>query len=389
MIISEVRNELENHIVPFWAALRDDENGGFYGYMSYGLKLNKKADKGVILHSRILWFFSKCYIVLKDEKYKELAFHAFEYVKNHCIDYENGGVYWMTDYKGAPSDTMKHTYNIAFAIYALSCYYNAVGDRFALDLAYKLFSDIEENTRDEYGYREAFTIDWKLVPNDALSENGLMADKTMNTVLHLIEAYTELYKADKNERVGQRLRWLLDLAKDKIFDPERNALKVFFDTKFDVIGDIHSYGHDIEATWLTDLACDTLGDEEVIKDWTARDLLISNNILNIAFEDGALNNERENDKINRTRIWWVQAETVVGFTNAYQHSGDKKFLDAARTVWENIKNYVIDKREGGEWYSEVSFDHIPDSRKETVGPWKCPYHNGRMCLEIISRGIDF
>lgn len=389
MIISEVRNELENHIVPFWAALRDDENGGFYGYMSYDLKLNKKADKGVILHSRILWFFSKCYIVLKDEKYKELAFHAFEYVKNHCIDYENGGVYWMTDYKGAPSDTMKHTYNIAFAIYALSCYYNAVGDRFALDLAYKLFSDIEENTRDEYGYREAFTIDWKLVPNDALSENGLMADKTMNTVLHLIEAYTELYKADKNERVGQRLRWLLDLAKDKIFDPERNALKVFFDTKFDVIGDIHSYGHDIEATWLTDLACDTLGDEEVIKDWTARDLLISNNILNIAFEDGALNNERENDKINRTRIWWVQAETVVGFTNAYQHSGDKKFLDAARTVWENIKNYVIDKREGGEWYSEVSFDHIPDSRKETVGPWKCPYHNGRMCLEIISRGIDF
>ena len=389
MIISEVRNELENHIVPFWAALRDDENGGFYGYMSYDLKLNKKADKGVILHSRILWFFSKCYIVLKDEKYKELAFHAFEYVKNHCIDYENGGVYWMTDYKGAPSDTMKHTYNIAFAIYALSCYYNAVGDRFALDLAYKLFSDIEENTRDEYGYREAFTIDWKLVPNDALSENGLMADKTMNTVLHLIEAYTELYKADKNERVGQRLRWLLDLAKDKIFDPERNALKVFFDTKFDVIGDIHSYGHDIEATWLTDLACNTLGDEEVIKDWTARDLLISNNILNIAFEDGALNNERENDKINRTRIWWVQAETVVGFTNAYQHSGDKKFLDAARTVWENIKNYVIDKREGGEWYSEVSFDHIPDSRKETVGPWKCPYHNGRMCLEIISRGIDF
>lgn len=389
MIISEVRNELENHIVPFWAALRDDENGGFYGYMSYDLKLNKKADKGVILHSRILWFFSKCYIVLKDEKYKELAFHAFEYVKNHCIDYENGGVYWMTDYKGAPSDTMKHTYNIAFAIYALSCYYNAVGDSFALDLAYKLFSDIEENTRDEYGYREAFTIDWKLVPNDALSENGLMADKTMNTVLHLIEAYTELYKADKNERVGQRLRWLLDLAKDKIFDPERNALKVFFDTKFDVIGDIHSYGHDIEATWLTDLACDTLGDEEVIKDWTARDLLISNNILNIAFEDGALNNERENDKINRTRIWWVQAETVVGFTNAYQHSGDKKFLDAARTVWENIKNYVIDKREGGEWYSEVSFDHIPDSRKETVGPWKCPYHNGRMCLEIISRGIDF
>ena len=389
MIISEARNELENHIAPFWAGLRDDENGGFYGYLSCGLELDKKADKGVILHSRILWFFSKCYIVLKDEKYKELAFHAFEYVKNHCIDYDNGGVYWMTDCKGNPSDTMKHTYNIAFAVYALSCYYNAVGDRFALDLAYKLFSDIEENTRDEYGYREAFTKEWELIPNDALSENGLMADKTMNTILHLIEAYTELYKAGHSERVAERLKFLLGQMKDKVFDPERNALKVFFDTKLDVIGDIHSYGHDIEATWLIDLACDTLGDRELIADWTDRDLKISENILNIALEDGALNNERENDRINRTRVWWVQAESVVGFTNAYQHSGDKKFLDAARTVWEYIKAHIIDKREGSEWYSELTFEGVPHEWKEIVGPWKCPYHNGRMCMELISRGVDF
>lgn len=389
MIISEVRSELENHIVPFWAGLKDEENGGFYGFMSCGLELDKKAEKGVILHSRILWFFSKCYTVLKDEKYRELAFHAFEYVKNHCIDYDNGGVYWMTDFKGVPSDTMKHTYNIAFAVYALSCYYNAVGDRFALDLAYKLFSDIEENTRDEYGYREAFTVDWQLIPNDALSENGLMADKTMNTVLHLIEAYTELYKAGHSERVRERLCFLLGQVKDKVFDPERNALKVFFDTKLDVIGDIHSYGHDIEASWLIDLACDTMGDRELIRDWSERDLKISENILNIAFECGALNNERENEKIDRTRVWWVQAEAVVGFTNAYQHSGDKKFLDAARTVWAYIKEHIIDKRPGGEWYSELTFEGEPHDWKETVGPWKCPYHNGRMCMELISRGVDF
>ena len=389
MIISEVRNELENHIAPFWAGLKDEEYGGFYGYLSCGLELDKKADKGVILHSRILWFFSKCYIVLKDEKYRELAFHAFEYVKNHCIDYDNGGVYWMTSYKGEPSDTMKHTYNIAFAVYALSCYYNAVGDRFALDLAYKLFSDIEDNTLDEYGYREAFSRDWQLIPNDALSENGLMADKTMNTILHLIEAYTELYKADHSERVAERLRFLLGQMKDKVFDPERNALKVFFDTKLDVIGDIHSFGHDIETTWLIDLACDTLGDKELIAEWAAIDLRISENILNIAFEDGALNNERENDKIDRTRVWWVQAEAIVGFTNAYQHSGDRKFLDAARSVWEYVKGHVIDSREGSEWYSELTFEGVPHDWKEIVGPWKCPYHNGRMCMELISRGVDF
>ncbi|MBR1764823.1 MAG: AGE family epimerase/isomerase [Ruminococcus sp.] len=389
MIISEVRNELENHIAPFWAALRDDENGGFYGYMSYGLELDKKADKGVILHSRILWFFSRCCMVLGEEKYKDLVFHAFEYVKNHCIDYENGGVYWMTDYKGAPSDTMKHTYNIAFAIYALSAYYRALGDKFALQLAYKLFDDIERNTLDEYGYREAFTIDWKLVPNDALSENGLMADKTMNTILHLIEAYTELYAADQNERVGERLRFLLGQMRDKVYDPETKALRVFFDTKLSVIGDIHSYGHDIEATWLMDLACDTLGDEELKKSFAEMDLTISRNIRSIALEDGALNNERENEKIDRKRVWWVQAESVVGFLNAYQHSGDEGFLDASRSVWEYIKSDIIDKRPGGEWYSEVSFEHIPHDYKEEVGPWKCPYHNGRMCLELIRRGQDY
>lgn len=389
MIISEVKKELTEHIIPFWANLKDEENGGFYGYMSYNLELDKKADKGVILHSRILWFFSSCYAVLKDEKCRELADHAFEYIKNHCIDYDNGGVYWMTSFKGEPADTMKHTYNIAFAIYALSAYYNAVGDKFALDLAYKLFSDIETNTLDEYGYREAFTVDWKLVPNDALSENGLMADKTMNAILHLIEAYTELYKADRNEEVAKRLKFQLSQIKDKVFDSQTNALKVFFNEKLEVIGDIHSYGHDIEATWLMDLACDTLEDEELKKQFTEMNLKISNNILNTAMEDGALNNERENDKIDRKRVWWVEAESVVGFINAYQHSGDKKFLEAARSVWEYIRSDIIDKRTGSEWYSEVSFEHKPHNFKEIVGPWKCPYHNGRMCLEVIKRGIDF
>lgn len=389
MIISEVKKELTEHIIPFWANLKDEENGGFYGYMSYNLELDKKADKGVILHSRILWFFSSCYAVLKDEKCRELADHAFEYIKNHCIDYDNGGVYWMTSFKGEPADTMKHTYNIAFAIYALSAYYNAVGDKFALDLAYKLFSDIETNTLDEYGYREAFTVDWKLVPNDALSENGLMADKTMNAILHLIEAYTELYKADRNEEVAKRLKFQLSQIKDKVFDSQTNALKVFFNEKLEVIGDIHSYGHDIEATWLMDLACDTLEDEALKKQFTEMNLKISNNILKTAMEDGALNNERENDKIDRKRVWWVEAESVVGFINAYQHSGDKKFLEAARSVWEYIRSDIIDKRIGSEWYSEVSFEHKPHDFKEIVGPWKCPYHNGRMCLEVIKRGIDF
>ncbi|MGN0593652.1 MAG: AGE family epimerase/isomerase, partial [Hominimerdicola sp.] len=333
MIIEEVKKELTQHIIPFWSKLRDNENGGFYGYMGYDLKLDKKADKGVILHSRILWFYAKAYITLKDETLLDYAKHAYEFIKTKCVDYENGGVYWMVDYKGEPSDTMKHTYNIAFAIYALSCYYNATGDKEALELAYKLFEDIEKNTLDEYGYQEAFSKTWELVSNEALSENGLMADKTMNTILHLIEGYTELYKADKSPKVAERLKYLLRQMKDKVYDPNTNALKVFFDKKLEVIGDIHSYGHDIEATWLMDLACDTLEDEELKKEFAEMNLIISHNIQNIAFEGGALYNERDKTEVDKKRVWWVQAESIVGFINAYQHCGEKKFLESAAEIW--------------------------------------------------------
>ena len=388
MFIQEVKNELTGHIIPFWSNLKDEENGGFYGYMGYDLQVDKKADKGVILHSRILWFYSKCYSVLKDEKCLELAKHAYEFVKNCSIDYEKGGVYWMLDYKGKPVDDMKHTYNVAFAIYALSAYYNASGDKEALELAFRLFEDIENNTLDEYGYMEAFNRDWELTSNDALSENGLMADKTMNAILHLIEAYTELLKAERNEKVEERLRFLLSQVSDTVFDPETDALKVFFDTQLNLIGDIHSYGHDIEATWLVDLACETIGDSELIEKFKNMNIRISKNILNLAYENGALNTERDKEHIEKKRVWWVQAESVVGFINAYQKTGDEKFLTTAKEIWEYIKAEIIDKREGSEWYNEVGFDGEPYAHKEIVGPWKCPYHNGRMCLEVISRGIE-
>ncbi len=387
MLINDVKRELTEHIAPFWAALEDKENGGFYGYVGYDLKLDKKADKGVILHSRILWFFSNCYRLLGEQEYLRLATHAYNFIKDHCVDRQFGGVYWLTDYKGQPADDMKHTYNIAFAIYALSAYYRASGNPEALALAEELFEQVEEKTPDEYGYGEAFTRNWEPAVNEALSENGLTVEKTMNTVLHLIEAYTELYLAGENGKVADRLKFLLSQMSDIIYDPERTALRVFFDSKFNVMGDIHSYGHDIEATWLVDRACDALDDKELTEKFRKIDLAIAENILSIAFENGALNNERDGDKIDKKRVWWVQAEAVVGFINAYGHSGEEKFLKAANSIWEYIMANVSDKRPGGEWYSEVSFEGKPHDWKEEAGPWKCPYHNGRMCMEIIKRSI--
>lgn len=388
VLVNECKKELTERILPFWNKLRDDENGGFYGFVNNSLEVDKKADKGVILTSRILWFYSSCYRTLKEGYMLDNARHAYEFLKK-CVDNENGGIYWMMTYDGKPADTMKHTYNQAFAIYALSAYYLASGERAALELALRLFDTVEEKCTDDVAYLEAMSVDWRIVPNEALSENGLMADKTMNTVLHLIEAYTVLYEASHDTRVEERIRFLLDITKNKIFNSEKNCLRVFFDRELNRIGDIHSYGHDIEASWLIDRACEVIGDRRLMAEWRFIDLRIARNIYDIAFENGAVNNERENDKIDKKRVWWVQAESVVGFVNAFQQGGEKLYIDAAEEVFRWIENKQTDKRENSEWWGEVSFDGKPMQTVDMVNPWKCPYHNGRMCLEIINRNVNF
>ncbi|MEZ3455512.1 MAG: AGE family epimerase/isomerase [Oscillospiraceae bacterium] len=390
MLADKCRKELTERILPFWNRLRDDENGGFYGFMDNGLNVDKTADKGVILTSRILWFYSSCYRTLGDEYLLDNARHAYEFLKK-CVDTVNGGVWWMMTYDGKPSDTMKHTYNQAFAIYALSAYYLASKDKTALDLALELFHTVEDKCRDDVAYLEAMSENWKVVPNDALSENGLMADKTMNTVLHLIEAYTVLLEACENgesAHIEERLMFLLQITEDKIFNSDQNRLRVFFDRELNEIGDIHSYGHDIEASWLIDRACEVIGERRFMAKWRFIDLRIAENIYDIAFENGAVNNERENDKIDKKRVWWVQAESVVGFVNAFQQGGDKKFLDAADKVFEWIETRQTDKRENSEWWGEVDFDGKPMQTVNMVNPWKCPYHNGRMCIEVINRNVS-
>lgn len=388
---AEIQKELENHIIPFWDALCDYEKGGFYGFVSYGLKTDKDAPKGVILHSRILWFYSNCYIVLRKKEYLDKAAHCFDFLRKHCVDREYGGVYWMMNADGSVNDSMKHTYCQAFFIYAMSSYYDASGDKKALELALKVFETVEKKCVDSVAYLEAQSREFELIENDALSENGLMADKTMNTVLHLIEAYTELYRVSGNKKVLERLIFQLKLTYDRIYDKDSSKLLVFFDKEMNVIGDIHSYGHDIEATWLLDRACDVIADsgsEDFVKlgeKISGMNRKIVRSIADIAFKEGSVLNERENDKINTWRIWWVQAESVVGFLNAYQRYGDSEYEHISRSVWNYIKEKIIDMREGGEWYSQVDENGTPADFKPAVDPWKCPYHNGRMCLEVIER----
>lgn len=383
----EAKEHLEKVILPFWKKLRDDEYGGYYGYMDYGLNLDKQAVKGCILNSRITWFFTNAYMALKDESLRDEAAHGYAFLRDHCIDKENGGVYWSLNYDGTPSDTTKHTYNQAFSIYALSSYYGAFGDKEAFALADGLFELIETKCRDEGGYLEAFDKEFRPADNDKLSENGVMAERTMNTLLHVLEAYTELYRVSGQEKVKKRLEWILDTVADKIYNPELKRQEVFFDMDYHSLIDLHSYGHDIETSWLLDRALDVLGEEAYREKITPITEALAEQVYKTAFDGHSLNNECECGVVNTGRIWWVQAETVVGFANAYQRNPEKtEYLAAAESEFEFIKEHVVDKREGSEWFWLVNQDGTPVEGKPIVEPWKCPYHNGRMCLELMKRG---
>ena len=378
--------KMREDIIPFWKNLRDDENGGYYGWVGYDLKVDKKAVKGCILNSRILWFFSNAYTMLKDESLLKEADHAFAFLKEHCADRENGGIFWSIRYDGTPEDTTKHTYNQAFAIYALSSYYEASGKQEALDMAKELFYIIETKCTDEIGYKEAFDKAFHEIENDKLSENGVIAAKTMNTLLHVFEAYTELYRVAKLPEVGEKLHWIMETFAHKVYNPELHRQEVFFDENMKSIIDLHSYGHDIETAWLIDRGVEDLGDPamEALLSPITRDLTAQ--IYKVAFDGHSLANECERGVVNTHRIWWVQAETVIGFLNGYQKDPSRKeYLQAAESEWQFIRDHVIDKRAGSEWYWEVDEDGRPYPDRPIVEPWKCPYHNGRMCMEVMKR----
>ncbi len=228
-IAEEMREHLEKKLLPFWKNLKDEEYGGFYGFMDAEGKTDRQAVKGCILNSRILWFFSNAWMVLRDREWKEYADHAYRFLKEHCLDRQRGGVYWSVTFDGKPEDTTKHTYNQAFAVYVLSSYYAASGDGEALELARELQQVIETRCFDQYGYREALDIDFQPADNDKLSENGVMADRTMNTLLHVFEAYTELLRVSGSGTAAEKLRWMMDLIAEKIYNPGLCRQEVFFD----------------------------------------------------------------------------------------------------------------------------------------------------------------
>lgn len=384
-MVNEVTHHLENVVIPFWEKLKDEEQGGYYGFMDYGLKVDREAVKGCILNSRILWFFSNAYTLLGEESLKEYAFHAYQFLRQAFWDKTYGGVYWAVDCSGQPADETKHTYNMAFAIYGLSSYYEASKDQEALLLAMDLFHTVEGKCKDGFGYKEAFDRQFREVDNEKLSENGILAKKTMNTLLHVFEAYTELYRVSGEKEVKDRVTWIMDLFARKVYNPSKHRLEVFFDDEMGTLMDLHSLGHDIEAAWLIGRGVEVIGGEGYQEKMYPITKDLVQEVYRHLSERGGLADGAEDDAAGKRYVWWVQAETVVGFWDGWESDGRRpEYLNAACQTWELILKYIWDKREGGEWYAEVDGKGRPVC-KPLVEPWKCPYHNGRMCFELIKR----
>jgi mannobiose 2-epimerase len=386
----EIESELKNNILEFWINHTiDNENGGFTGFVSNDLIVDKAHDRASVLYSRLLWTYSLAYRSYKEEKYLAMAERAFNYITKYFIDKTNSGVYWLLDYKGNIVDSKKQTYAIAFAIYGLAEFYKATGKKESLDKAIELFNSIENHSYDKTnkGYIEARAVDWLPLEDMSLSEKDMNASKSMNTHLHIMEAYTNLLRVWDNDNLKNKLEELINVTMDYILDTDTYELKLFFDEKWNSMSEVSSFGHNIEASWLLYESAEVLGNKQLLE--KVRDVSIR--MAQAALEkgidrkNGGLLNEAENGTIiDDSKDWWPQAEAVVGFANAYQLTGKPEFINEAIEVWHFINKYIIDKKHG-EWFWGTTADGSTVINDEKVGPWKCPYHNSRMCFEVIQR----
>lgn len=387
-----MKDVLEHNILSYWIDhVVDKENGGFYGRIDGDDQIHAQAEKGAVMNARILWAFSAAYRVLRNPAYLEAAMRAKDYFLAHFVDKENGGVYWSVDYQGNPLDTKKQTYAIGFAIYGFSEYARATGDAEALEMAKRLYHDIETHAYDSenQGYIEALTCDWQPIADMRLSDKDENGSRTMNTHLHIIEPYTNLYRVWKDAALEKSIRNLLDIFTDKLLNPETHHLDLFFDDKWQGKRNVESYGHDIEASWLLHETALVLDDKAVLQKMEQ----VIRRIADAADEglrpDGSMVYEhwKDTDEYDLQRQWWVQCENIIGHIDLYQYFGYEDSLEKAIQCWNFVQKNLIDAK-NGEWHWAVLDDGTINLKDDKAGFWKCPYHNSRMCLELIERDYE-
>jgi mannobiose 2-epimerase len=382
---SELHRELVEDILPYWMTKTvDTEYGGFYGRIDGQEVLHKQANKGAVMNARILWTFAAASRLMNHPQYLEMAERAFRYILDHFIDKEYGGVYWELDYRGNPINPRKQIYAQGFALYGFSEFYRATGRQEALDEAIKIFRLLQQHAYDPEngGYIEALNRDWQPIEDMKLSARDANAPKSMNTHLHILEPYTNLLRIWRDPALVGAHKQLITVFCDHIVSPETHHLILFFDKQWNSQSDAISYGHDIECAWLLYEAAEVLGDKELITKVKPVSLAIVDAASEGLQTDGSMIYETTTKHTDSDRHWWVQAETVVGAAYAYAISGDTNYLAIAEKNWQYIQEHILDTA-GGEWFWSAFPNGQPNRRDDKAGFWKCPYHNARMCMEIM------
>ncbi|KPV90052.1 Cellobiose 2-epimerase [Pseudoalteromonas sp. P1-30] len=383
---STISKELEN-IASWWIDNSIDHlNGGFIGEIDCKGNQVLHASKGIVLNSRILWFFSELALKTKNTAHVEAAIRSFNYIINYFDDAEFGGAVWELDYQGNVINSKKQTYAQCFCIYAFSSYFKLTGSKLAFSKAEQYFELVEKFALDKVhgGYIEAMTQHWESIEDFRLSEKDMNAPKSMNTHLHVLEAYTAFYQIKKDAVTKQALTGVLDTFADNIVDADRGHQKLFFDMEWNDLSEAFSYGHDIEASWLLNEAIEVLDNQRI----NAKIYPIVIKLASSCLSEAIGNKGQVCDEFvfsTETRLehsdWWVQAEALVGFLNAYAITKDKKYYDACVAIWNYIDEYHLDK-EFGEWHWVSTNDLNDVKARYKVGFWKAPYHNGRAMMEL-------
>jgi cellobiose epimerase len=389
VLLRFAEEELFRNILPFWRdKMVDQVNGGFFGGADFTGGPLADASKGLILNARLLWTFSSIYRLTRNAMDRRMADRAFQYLCDYFYDKEFGGYFWTVTSTGEPHETKKQIYALAFVMYGMSEYFRATENRKALDSAVELFHLIETYSFDQIhnGYFEAFERDWSEMEDIRLSDKDMNEKKTMNTHLHILEAYTNLYRVWKDETLFRKIENLVRIFLDRILSPDDRHLQLFFDEQWNLKSTAISFGHDIEAGWLIHEAALVLGNVPLTLEVEALVPGITEAALEGMSSYGGLLHEADRRKIHADEQyeWWPQAEALVGLYNAWELTGRDKYLDDALRMKEFIGSYFIDRKHG-EWFFRVDSQLKSVKEYGKAGLWKCPYHNGRACLELINR----
>lgn len=396
MLRQQAEKELLTNILPFWARHTfDPQTGNLVGVVTNDLRRLGGVPRHSVLCARILWTFAAAQRIAPNPQWLEAGKKALALIEGPFWDNSNGGVFWSIDDQLAPSSDRKQIYAQAFTIYGLSEWYAATGDRGALARAQTLFRMIESNAKDslEGGYIEALSANWGPLEDMRLSDKDLNSPKSMNTLLHVLEAYTALLRIWPDQHLREALKSLLEVMLAKIYtETPFPRFALFFDMKWKSLNDKISYGHDIETSWLIWEAALAIGDKELLDRTKPVTLKMAAAVLvnGVDQNGGVFYDGDATGVLTPEKHWWPQAEAVVGFLNAHQINSDKSSLQAAFNAWDFIENHVID-RVHGEWFANLDRDGNPLGDYETnpdyckIGPWKCPYHNARACIEVIKR----